>query len=130
MVVPGAFPAARTREKLHALDQAVRDAWLRRSNAILHLLQLRYQLGNGGLVHLLLDGARITASRSTKRTEIDSKDSARNARRKGRALGHVPAVKGGASWYPRAPTGSPPRRDRDRQIPKPVLRADDMQEVL
>ena len=72
--------------------------------------------------HLLLDAARITASRSTKRTEIDSKDSARNARRKGRALGHVPAVKGGASWYPRAPTGSPPRRDRDRQILRPRLR--------
>ena len=48
--------------------------------------------------------------------------SACNARCKGRALGDVPAVRGDASWYPRAPTGSPRRRDRDRQIPKPALR--------
>ena len=39
--------------------------------------------------------------------------------------------------YPRAPTtddrggtGSPPRGDRDKQIPKPALRIEVMQEVL
>ena len=64
------------------------------------------QLKHEDLVHLLLDAARITAYRSTRRTEIDSKNGTRNEERKGRALGHVPAVKGGASWYPRAPRSS------------------------
>ena len=76
----------------------------------------REQLKHEDLVHLLLDAARITAYRSTRRTEIDSKNGTRNDERKGRALGHVPAVKGGASWYPRAPRGSRLRGPR-----RPVL---------
>ena len=130
MMRPDAFSAANRREQPHAVNHANGCALFRRHAAPAYLLELREQLKHDDLVHLMYGASRITASRSTKRTEIDSKDSARNARRKGRALGHVPAVKGGASWYPRAPTGSPPRRDRDRQIPKPALRADDMQEVL
>ena len=74
------------------------------------------QLKHDDLVHLLLDAARIAAYRSTRRTEIDSKNDTRNEERKGRALGHVPAVKGGASWYPRAPRGCRLRGPR-----RPVL---------
>ena len=130
MMRPDAFSAANRREQPHAVNHANGCALFRRHAAPAYLLELREQLKHDDLVHLMYGASRITASRSTKRTEIDSKDSARNARRKGRALGHVPAVKGGASWYPRAPTGSPPRGDRDKQIPKPALRIEVMQEVL
>ena len=119
---PGAFGAANRREQPHAVSHANRCTSFRHHAAPVHPLELREQLKHDDLVHLMYDAAHNTASRATRWTEIDRKKSACNARCKGRALGDVPAVRGDASWYPRAPTGSPRRRDRDRQIPKPALR--------
>ena len=76
----------------------------------LHFVVMKHlftQLKHDDLVHLVYDAAHNMASRATRWTEINSKNSARNARRKGRALGDVPAVRGGASWHPRAPRGRP-----------------------
>ena len=106
MVRPGAFGAANRREQPHAVNHANECALFRHHASPVHPLELREQLKHDDVVHLMYDAAHNTASRATWWTEVDSKNSARNARRKGRALGDVPAVRGGASWYPRAPRGS------------------------
>ena len=104
---PGAFGAANRREQPHAVNHANECASFRHHVAAVHPLELREQLKHDDLVHLMYEAAHITASRATRWTEIDRKISARNARGKGRALGDVPAVRGGASRYPRAPRGRP-----------------------
>ena len=73
----------------------------------------------------MYDAAHNTASRATRWTKVDRKNGTCNARRKGRALRHAPAVRGDASWYPRAPRGSRLRgAETEVAFPKPRLRTE------
>ena len=73
----------------------------------MHLLQLREQLKHEDLVHLLYGIARNSSYSVTTRVNIDRANGTVNEERNEKTPANAPAVKGGASWYPRAARGRP-----------------------
>ena len=122
MMRPGAFGAANRREQPHAVNHANECASFRHHAAPVHPLELREQLKHDDLVHLMYDAAHNTASRATRWTEIDSKKvHAMRDAREGHSVTYLQSEQVPAGIHVRRAEG-PPRRDRDRPIPKLVER--------